>query len=199
MSTLSTTYVKHGSSAINNITLASTGAVAVNGAMTGAGVDLINKTDFSAASSVSINNCFSVTYDWYKIVSELSFSTAATATLRYRTSGVDNSSSSYNSQRVIGYSTASVITSRALNGTGLTFCDGAAAVTVPIWFDVYSPFKTAITNGISMYSFSPSSATPEISMYGTAFTGTTSFDGFSIVANTGTMTGTIRVYGYKNS
>jgi hypothetical protein len=84
MSTLKLNYLQHPSSSTTNITLASTGAVAVNGAMTGAGLDLITPTSiaysggsasvsggavtFSAASTVSVNNCFSSTYDNYRIV-----------------------------------------------------------------------------------------------------------------------------------
>ena len=199
MSTLKTTNLQHPSAASPNVVLGSTGSVAVAGALTGAGMDLVNKTDFSAVSSVSLNNVFSSTYDWYKIVAEMSFSTASTALLRYRTAGADNSSASYNTQRVVGYSTSSVISSRQLSGTSIIFSDGATGVVSPVWFDVYSPFRSSITNGLSMYSFSPSSATPEISVWGSAFAGTTSFDGFSLIAFSGTISGTIRVYGYRNS
>ena len=214
MSTIASTNIKHPSSATNNITLASTGAVAVNGSMTGAGLDLITPTSiaysggsasvsggqitFSGISSISLNGCFSSTYENYRIIIRASHPSGEYLNARLRSSGTDNTASSYqyNSQQ-------------AFNTSWTALRAGAASATIGdfgyfhstsagLFCDISGPALTAPTSWI--YTGSYFTGTTHSSLYGaTIHSASTSFDGITFYPLSSTITGTIRVYGYKNS
>ena len=195
MSTLRTTNLQHPSAASANVTLGSDGKTTVNGAMVGAGMDLINKTDFSAVSSVSLNNVFSSAYDNYRVVTDMTGSTTLDAQFRFRSGGADNSSASYSRQQITGLYVDSVIGSGATGSTVL-YADyfSGASQRHGNAFDVYLPFAAAYTAVLGSKVMVPQSG-----IFGGIFNANTSFDGFSMIASTGTISGTIRVYGYRNS
>jgi hypothetical protein len=66
--------------------------------------------------------------------------------------------------------------------------------------DIYSPYLTRKTSMTSQAA-SWQGATSQFFMINTAGTTsvTTSYDGFTLFPNTGTFSGQIRVYGYRNS
>jgi hypothetical protein len=74
------------------------------------------------------------------------------------------------------------------------------AVSFPATFDVTQP-NLALPTNIAGQASAPQLGTPLF--IGSAFTGVNStssaMDGFSIYLSAGTMTGVVRVYGYKNS
>lgn len=171
-----------------------------------AGLVYVAGTAFSAVSAVNVNNCFTSTYDNYQIM--LTF-TAMSADLgvrmRLRVSGSDNTTSNYDSQYLY-WNSASVFADANTGSAGNTQWalwsttesdnpTGAFAV-----FDVLGPQLTAYTrltgsNGIL-------TATTNVNypgINGNIFKATTSFDGFSLLTSTGTISGTVRVYGYRNS
>lgn len=196
MSTLSTTYLKHGSSGINNITLASTGAVAVNGAMTGAGMDLITTNTFSSASSVLINNCFSNTYDNYKILLRIIGNASGSINAQFRSGGTTYSSSTYKWQVYYSdYTAATVAGSGSLTGTYFQcgYATTATEITVSD-MTVHGPYLIGRT-GFTQSLFGTTSA---FSVGGSVLADN-QFDGIAITPVSGTITGSIRVYGYKNS
>ncbi len=168
---------------------------AVNGTVGATGA-----VTFSGASSVSLNGCFSSTYENYVIkFSNFSFSTVdQILNLRLRVSGADNSTSNYSLAFIRGLGTTASA-GQTHNGTAYNRLAYSSVVNAsPINLEIVSPFATARTY-FSNTSFQPASTTNNaIDVVTGFFNATTSFDGFSIYPDSGTITGTIRVYGYKN-
>ena len=191
MSTIASTNIKHPSSATNNITLASTGAVAVNGAMTGAGLDLITSQTFSAVSSISVNNCFSNAYSNYGIELNIdSIASGAGVSMRLRSSGTDLSTGYY------GTGWQSVFTSTLTgdptsNGSSFWILTSGSPVSAQCF--IFNPYRTIQTQASFL-----SMGNERVAQYSYTTTSTAQYDGFSIVTSQ-VSSGSIRVYGYKNS
>ncbi len=163
------------------------------------GLVLLNTTTFSAQTSVSLNNCFSSTYDNYKVIftpSATQVSAQNQINLRVRTAGTDLTSASYFWSRVFYYH-AGTGTSGSVTETFMQLCDSNAGL-ASINFDIYLPFaalKTQVTGATSVQQI-----TGGPFLFGINYAGlvnnTTSYDGFTLVG-TSAISGTIEVYGYK--
>lgn len=166
------------------------------------GFVLINTTTISAASTTNVNSVFSSTYQNYYI----NFTMSACSTtdirtgFRLRASGTD-ATANYNSQRQGGYGSTNFTESDPLGTDEWWFCQGtsgaATSSMVSFWID--NPFETVPTKFISQ-TLDRSSAVGLITATGTGHnTNSTSYDGFSLVTNTGTISGTLRIYGLRNA
>ena len=157
----------------------------------GRGLVWINTTTFSAVSSQSLNNVFSSTYDNYRILINATGSADDNTNFRLRVGGVDNSTAnSYIRQFVRAESTTvtgSTSTSN-LSFIGDTYIAGSIFI-----IDIFSPFLTTRTKLISQNW----RGTSAVIFLGSDHNQTVSYDGFSILPNSGTITGTITIYGYK--
>jgi hypothetical protein len=176
----------------------------------GAGMDLITPTSvagsgvtvsgglvtFTAASTVSVNGCFTSTYDNYRVVAAfVTSSNTLQMNLRYRVGGTDNTgATSYSirggDQGAFGSIGADGNTFPILSGyTGGNF----------LTMDSLNPFASQYTQG-GFNTMSATVAVAAAARFGSlVHTSTTSFDGFTIYIASGTFTGTLRVYGYRNS
>ena len=151
----------------------------------------INTTTFSAVSSVSVDDCFTSDYENYRILIEMTASAGADLAFRYRLSGTDASgANSYVQQRVVGFSTT-VFTDNHSNTYG--YGGGIQTVAGLSEFEIRSP-ALAITTKISQKGGS-TAATGVSTGYHTA---ATAYDGITVYPTTGNITGTLRIYGYKN-
>jgi len=173
-------------------------AWATVGPATASAFTFINSASFSAVSSVSLaTNTFSATYDNYKIIFLVTSSSANdTFDCRFRAAGADNSTTNYLSNWVA--SGASV--SGGVGGTSklsLAFvkASGVQALTLDILSPVLASPSYCSWQGRSNDS---GAAVAALTGAGT-FTGSTSFDAMSFFPNSGTITGSYRVYGYSNS
>jgi hypothetical protein len=157
----------------------------------------VGGTTFSASSAVNVNNVFSSTYANYQIVADY-VGSAATAgmTLRFRVSGADNTTSNYNTQNLSASSTA-VAGSRTTAQTSMGFTDSSTSPNFA-QVTVINPFATANT-AIGGYGLFNGGTGIEVQNKMGTFTATTSFTGFSLIPSSGTITGTVRVYGLVNS
>jgi len=157
---------------------------------------LIDSDTFSAVASVSFDNVFSATYENYIIMTVIDASVNGSLFLRFRTSGSDNSTSNYAWQVINGIGTS--VTGGRLSAQNKTSF-GSGRPTggyVGLNATVYSPFATQRTTWSYAISDNSNSLTDlQITNLGGAFNGTTSFDGFKLFPNSGTITGTIYVYG----
>ena len=161
------------------------------------GMVLVASQSFSAVSSVSINNCFSATYDNYRIVCDYTTGTSGgiVTNFRFRTASTDNTAAVYQ----LRGADVGALTSISLNDQNLaamtTARDGGNAMVL----DVVNPFATRYTH----CPFSVHSATITVialARFGVmSHLSATSFDGFSIISASSTITGTVRVYGLRNS
>ena len=162
------------------------------------GLVLLNTTIFSASSSVSIDNCFSSTYQNYRFVLDLDSASASATSMgfRLRTSGTDSSASySY-----YGFEP------NALAATIYTFNSGSATKGAfgyqtseggLFTVDVANPFIARATSYTSAYSVTSAGYATIGGWSAGSHRVSTSYDGLSIIPASGTITGTIKVYGYK--
>ena len=176
-----------------------TGTIATQDYAAGAGgLVHINTTTFSAVSSVSLNDVFTSDYENYKVVFDLtSASTTAAAYFRLRASGSDITTAHY-AQMSPGLTSGNAVSTNGNAGQtawewGTFNSAGLASMSI----DVLQPYVATETRigGPSMY------------YNGSIFVGralhglinlSTLVDGITYYPGSGTWTGTIRVYGYKN-
>jgi hypothetical protein len=165
----------------------------------GAGLTFIASASPSAVSSQSFNNCFSATYQNYLIVMNLLNSAGEDPLLyRMRSSGTDASGSDYDYIQEFVYSTSQLVASTN-NATSARASIVAASVQSAIVININRPFDAAPTLLLSNASwYNGNDAMRKIGV-GAVHNVSTSYDGITFLTTGGTMTGTIRIYGYSNS
>jgi hypothetical protein len=153
----------------------------------------------SAASSQSFNNCFSSTYQNYFIVINLLNSTQEEPLFfRMRASGTDASGSDYDFIQEFVYSTSQLVASTN-NATSARCSIVANGVQSAIVININRPFDAAPTLLLSNAAwYNGNDAMRKIGV-AAVHNVSTSYDGITFYPNAGTMTGTIRIYGYSNS
>lgn len=162
----------------------------VNGTDNGKGT-----VSFSAQSTVSLNNVFNSTYDSYRVVFNniIHSSGNVLLRLRWRKAGSDNSSSIY-------YSSIHDITWTGVAGAGSSQAASTSA----------APYNLASTFGSLVIDVNNPLVRPMFTGLGTAagpldrgsltngfINGSDTFDGFTFFPASGTITGTVSVYGYN--
>ena len=186
-------------SATTDLTPYSTTAQMNTAIAASAGLTLINTTTFSAASTASINNCFTSSYENYKIVATITSSATSITNLAYRlrVSGTDTTSGNYDYGLL--YITNAGGPTRVWSAAQTSGIIGYIGnVSGVLSFDIAKPqlatetVISAIGNEQDNSGFSGYSSWQRMSM-------ATAYDGITFIPASGTFTGTIRVYGYKNS
>lgn len=159
----------------------------------GRGLVHINKTTMSAVSAQSFDNVFSSTYRNYRIIIDATSTTAGNWTLRYRTSGSDNSTGNYTFSGIGAGVGADVPIYTPRGNAANTYTIFNSVSNIRLDLNIYTPFAAVNTGWGGFFGEYNSNnlATPV-----GRFTANTSFDGFSLLC-TQPMTGTISVYGYK--
>lgn len=153
------------------------------------GLVLIATSDFSAASTVIVNNCFTSTYANYRIAMNASFSTDANPYIQFRASGT-NTATNYVSRRADLNATYSSVTLT----TGIYIGVGRTSKALFV-MDVGGPNVAAASSCLGMSEDGGSG----VEIFTGKQTDSTQFDGFTITGNSATMTGSIFIYGYRNS
>jgi hypothetical protein len=194
----STDLVKDGATAIETLGDAIDASMNTALGTKKAGMVLLNTTSFSGVSSQSINDVFTSTYTNYKILLNIDSTSASPYILgRLRASGTDNTSSNYNSTDVVTNASSS----------GLVFTSSYGGTSWRMWGNfnpdsgtaeilVSNPEKALKTTFNSYGSFVPGAITSRPPRwFGGNATVTTSYDGLTIFPDSGTMTGSISIYG----
>jgi hypothetical protein len=162
----------------------------------GAGLTLITSQAFTTSTAVNVNSVFSATYTNYKLIIRTTATTAggdANLAIRLRVSGTD-ATTNYTNQRT--YSTGS--TAGGEQQTSWYALEYNPTFPISIGeHDLFGPFVAARTYGVS--------AIPKINNAGVFVqvnaglyhSTATSYDGFSLIASSGNVTGTVEVYGYS--
>jgi hypothetical protein len=160
----------------------------------------IATTSFTAASSVVFNNVFTSDFANYVIkMKHTSSNTGSIVSFRLRAGGTDDSSSNY---RYWGYNvlSASGVTSYGNNATSVFVGSVTSASPVYAQHEIASPALAENTTGSTLVSRLDGSNRMDFYGLGNIHTVNTAYDGFSMIAPGGqTITGTIRVYGLRNS
>jgi len=154
------------------------------------GLELITAQSLSAVSSIQINNCFTSTYQNYKIIVRLTTGTAASANIKFSAGGTPDSTSNYSRHGAILRATYASIAQ-----TGQTDFTFATLRTLPSLYvlEISGPQQAANT----VYTVYGIDTNTEIYAFGGTHAVASSFDGCTI-ASAVAMTGTIRIYGYRN-
>ena len=153
----------------------------------------------SAVASQSINDVFSTTYDNYRIVVFVKGSGNNAVNIRMRVAGADNSANNYRfgQQRFTAQGTTD---NQSGNGvaqfTGvfhnITEYYGAQDL---VFFNPFKTERTALAgSGLSVRSDFLGLAQTS---FGGSYDDSISFTGFSMIASTGTITGSVSVYGFN--
>lgn len=150
-------------------------------------------TSFTTVTSVSMNGVFSSTYDAYRMIVEITSATAAAAlNARFRTAGTD-SATGYGREKLEGDG-ASASANSLVAQTEVQLANSSASgnfVTV----DMYAPFLTRLTAVNSLHSDRNGT---RAGIFGGYHSVASSYDGLTLLPSTGTITGTARIYGYRN-
>jgi hypothetical protein len=161
----------------------------------------ISTTTFSAAATVNVDNCFSATYDNYKIIVENTARSATSVgmTFRFRVGGATNSTSNYAQMYIAvwGFNTTQI----SYNPTATSFDvsgNGSSSTGLTGTFDVLTPNKSTKTTLTPIGSQNVASGNQSGYINWQFFNDTTVFDGFSLISG-GTHTGSVSVYGYRKS
>ena len=156
----------------------------------------------SGAASQSFNNCFSATYQNYLFVCNLSVSNAEEQlNYRMRASGTDATGSDYDYQSLGARASTTISGFGSNNQTAgrVGNFGGSSTIQSQFVFYVNRPFEAEATTLVSQMSWYNGTDDIRWTAYAAVHTPTTSYDGISLISSAGTMTGTIRIYGYANS
>lgn len=164
----------------------------------GTGVSLSGgKVSFSASSSISVNGCFSSAYTNYKlIVNAKGGATSEAVRIRFRANGVDTSSAYYTHAV---YTTHTAGPSRNYNANEAQgYIGWSADISYNINVELHNPFQSDYTSWTSTSNGIGSNTATAGTLWGMQYT-TTAFDGFNISPTSGTLTGSVRIYAYRES
>jgi hypothetical protein len=160
------------------------------------GLTHINTTSFSAVAAQSVNDVFSASYDHYKIVYNITTATASnTLRLRLRVGGADETANLYTlGQYYVGAfatnppASTNNLTATLFDFAGYNTTNGGFGV-----MEIARPFN-ADTTRMTFMALGQSFQTGAGGLRNT-----TSYTGYSILANVGNITGSVTTYGYKRS
>lgn len=151
---------------------------------------------FSGVSSISFNGVFTSSYKNYRLIYTGTSSVTSINDLffRLRASGSDNTSSNYFAWRYVRTNTASA----NYYGTGTSCVIG---VTGNIsWFFVLDLLNPQTTDRTQLTCSTTSLANSDNgAVWSTgSFNDSVQFDGATIIPSSGTISGTVSIYGYRN-
>jgi len=164
---------------------------------------LVSSSTFSASSAFSLNSVFTSTYVNYDVTFNFTaFSANTDIYLRLRAAGVDTTSATYQyahtAIRTNGTSTTNtsgsstfIFAMYARQGTGAPTRHNVQMrfIAPQLAGETIVPMQSQGDDGVAMLSYT-----------GTGFnTGSTQYDGFTLYPNSGTFSGTCRVYGLRAS
>jgi len=160
-------------------------------------VDANGKVTFSVASSISFNDVFSATYDTYVIRGSYVGSVDSSCDMRLRVSGTDNSASNYERQ-LMNVNNASTSFTRLTGQSSYTNISGHTTTYNGInILEIHRPFATSPTLAICLGNTEGGSTDTRAINQFMKHTASTSFTGFTLLVASGTITGTISIYGYR--
>jgi hypothetical protein len=166
--------------------------------MNGVGLWKITSTTFAGSSYVPIESCFSADYQNYLVTITMRGSAASFARWRLRAGSTDASGNNYFRY---GYTTAwnagGLTAYNAGNETSfipaVEYGNASGGIgTAYIW--ISNPFGAGTTGATTNVNNTDGANTYNLSF---AHTLSASYNGFSVFPNTGTMSGTITVYGVR--
>lgn len=158
-------------------------------------VNALGQVSFTGASTVSLNNVFSSAHKNYRFILNVTNSSVIgnAIFIRLRSGGADNTAASYQWMAVNTYFNGI----RQLGNSGITQAEigytGSGDYSCFSVNDIAAPFENVKTYATNSRTYNNENSTG-----GWWYNNTNSFDGFSIIANSGNITGSIQVYAYND-
>jgi hypothetical protein len=154
-----------------------------------------NTVTFTTVNSVSLNGCFTSSYSNYRIVLRITAATAnANVNMRLRAAGTDTSAGYYYGSNYADFGSATGGFESGSNQNEYRFTFALTTVTSGV-MDIFSPQLAAVTT-IHHYGLNAGTAGNSRSGGGIS-NNSTVFDGFTLLPSSGTLSGTVSVYGYR--
>jgi hypothetical protein len=160
------------------------------------GLTLVATGTAAAAASITVNTCFTTTYDEYLLVVDITGSTIAQLNLQMRNAGSTITAANYQWFRT-GFNNSGF----ADNNSGIgqsAWLFGFAHATTPsvARINIFDPLASRVANH-NAFSTTVNGADDAVSVMNTGFrySSAQAFDSFVLSVSAGTMTGTVRVYG----
>lgn len=175
----------------------------INTYLANSGLVYVTEASGTATASISINNCFTSSFASYRLVITETTCSSATQSLfmRLRAGGVDASGANYNvAARGLYTNGGSADTnSTAVNYWGIGYNDTANSYSQASSFDIMHPALARVTYLSGSYMYYASGIGDAIrTMMGTMALAN-SYDGFTLFYGSGTFTGKVKVYGYRQA
>lgn len=158
----------------------------------------ITSATISASASTIISNCFSSAYDVYQITFDnMTMAVGGDSIMMQLRTGATTATSNYNSQ-TMSVSSTTFTGVRATGGTQArmfqaTQTAGFATATL------FGPFLARATYGVCQSSYAAAGTSIELQHTVFSHTTATSYESLVVNAATSTISGTVRIYGLKNS
>jgi hypothetical protein len=163
------------------------------------GLTQVANADFSAAATVTVNNVFSTAYENYRVILRVdSCSSPATLRAQFQSgSGINyawSSNQTTSDPASVNYGSGAGTTT-----AGIDIGDTTNGFSSRYSFDVYSPNTATPTYLTSMGSRDYTAAKSSYFITQGMAKGNTQFTNLLVNAVTATITGNIKIYGYRNS
>lgn len=161
------------------------------------GLTLLTTTSFSGAGVVDVTSVFTSTYQNYQVQLNIDAPSVSLAPYLQLLSGATPAATNYSRAGIRTYSNAATIESERANlattlSIGLTDTTSATTITI------FNPQLARAT--LFAWSHAGQFSTSHLADTGNGRHSTsTAYDGLRIGASTGNMTGTVRIYGLRNS
>tara|TARA_R110000868_G_scaffold4129_2_gene25088 strand:+ start:34 stop:936 length:903 start_codon:yes stop_codon:yes gene_type:complete len=160
-------------------------------------------TSFSAVSAVSVDNVFSASYDYYKVLIQLTANSVTGAYLnwRARVGGSDNTTAgnyqwgSYGTVNTGGGASGGEGSGASATSARLVYMDASGFSYVDSTF--YNPYSASIETGYTSLSDNEGGNSMRIYQASGNMAVSTSYTGFTLLPTSGTITGKVSVYGYS--
>lgn len=160
----------------------------------------LHTESFLAVSSVSIDNLFTASYERYLLVGSTTASTGSFLRFRMRASGTDDSGTNYRVAVFYNDSTGSTGNSAGTTNAGTSGSLGSQTTGggnfVSVISGAYESAPTIVQSVSSMYLAGSLVQRHDVA---SAHNLTNSYDGISLISGAGTISGTLSIYGYRNS
>lgn len=159
------------------------------------GLTLINNTSFTTQTAVNFSNVFSSAYTAYKVLIQVKGSTSLTLSARFRENTTDKSNGGYYGASGIAAFGGQFQIGDAFNNTNQFTLRTLSTDTSLMSLDISRPSATTANLTGTLFDIPNGQAV----FIGIGNGGMSAFNGFSLYVTTGTFTGSVKIYGYRES
>jgi hypothetical protein len=159
------------------------------------GLTLLQSVTFSAVASQSITSVFSSNYRFYRIVIDATGSSAITLQLKFRVASDTSTGYYFSGNQISGVPTNTNFASANVNQ--INFMDVTSAAPSSMVLDLFNPNIASRTNFAGIGFISDGTNLSSRTLAGMQ-QDSTQFTGYTLLASSGTITGTVNTYGYNN-